>query len=26
MGSDPLFPDGLDIDESLYLPPMGVPR
>ena len=26
MGSDPLFPDGFDIDESLYLPPMGVPR
>ena len=26
MGSDPLFPDGFAIDESLYLPPMGVPR
>ena len=26
MGSDPLFPDGFDFDESLYLPPMGVPR
>ena len=26
MGSDPLFPNGFDIDESLYLPPMGVPR
>ena len=26
MGSDPFFPNGFDIDESLYLPPMGVPR
>ena len=26
MGSDPFFPNGFDIDESLYLPPMGVSR
>ena len=26
MGSDPFFPNGFDIDESLYLPPMGEPR
>ncbi len=26
MGSDPLFPNGFDIDERLYMPPLGVPR
>ena len=26
MGSDPLFPNGFDIDERIYMPPMGVPR
>ena len=26
MGSEPLFPDGFTIEESIYMPPLGVPR